>query len=100
LVNETKENQMSESNASESLNKVVLTIIYNGVARPLDVQPHEKVQAVLQRAIHLFHVSQQPHLLSLFREVGTRVPDDQTVAEAGLHNGTKLLLRPDAVKGG
>lgn len=81
-------------------NHITIVVVYNGVGRDLTVQPHEKVKAVLERAIALFHIAQQPHLLSLFREDGSRVAEDLTVEQAGLHDRTKLLLRPDAVKGG
>lgn len=77
-----------------------LVVIYNGVDKPLEFNPRQAVQAILQHAIQLFGVTQQPHLLSLFREDGTKVEEPQSAEDAGLREGTKLYLRPDQVKGG
>jgi len=80
--------------------KYEILVIYNGVTKPLAVESHQQVQAVLQHAIHLFGITQNQHLLSLFREDGTVVPEDQSVAAAGIRPGERLALRPNAVKGG
>lgn len=80
--------------------KFEILIVYNGVSKPITVQPQEQVQAVLQQAIHLFGITQNPHLLSLFKEDGTVVPEHQSVADAGIKPGERLALRPNAVKGG
>ena len=77
-----------------------LKITYNGVSKHIEFAPTEFVKAILDRAIQAFSVTQQPHLLSLFREDGTTVPDGITAAAAGLTKSTKLFLRPDQVKGG
>lgn len=75
-------------------------VVYNGVTKPLAVETHQQVTAVLQHAVHLFGITQNPHLLSLFREDGSEVADNQSVAAAGLKPGELLALRPSAVKGG
>lgn len=80
--------------------KYEILVVYNGVTKTIAVEPHEQVQAVLQRAIHLFGITQQPHLLSFFREDGSEVQDNQSVAAAGIKPGEHLALRPGAVKGG
>ena len=80
--------------------KFEVLVIYNGMTKPITVESHEQVQAVLQRAVHLFGITQQPHLLSFFREDGSEVPDNQSVADAGLKPEQRLALRPGAVKGG
>lgn len=80
--------------------KFAVEVIYNGVTKSLQVESEERVTAVLQRAIALFGVTQNPHLLSLFREDGTVVDESQSVEQAGLKPGQELLLRPNAVKGG
>ena len=80
--------------------KLTLEIVHNGVEKALDARPDERVSALLQQAIRLFGVTHQPHLLSLYREDGTKVAEDQTVKSAGLKDGTVLYLRPDSVKGG
>jgi hypothetical protein len=80
--------------------KFAVQVVYNGVEKPIQVEAEERVTAVLQRAIAAFGVTQQPHLLSLFRQDGTVVDENQSVEQAGLKPGEVLLLRPNAVKGG
>jgi hypothetical protein len=83
-----------------SSEKFDIQVSYNGVARPLTIEPHEQVTAVLQHAIQLFGITQQPHLLSLFLEDGTVVSENQSAATAGLKAGTKVYLRQNVAKGG
>ncbi len=80
--------------------KFEIRVVYNGITEPLHVESHQQVNAVREHAVHLFHITQNPHLLSLFREDGTEVPDNQSVVEAGIRPGELLALRPSAVKGG
>lgn len=80
--------------------KFAVEIVYNGVTKPLDVQPEEQVTAVLKRAIRLFGITQNPHLLSLFDQGGNVVPENESAEQAGLTPGEVLLLRPNRVKGG
>jgi proteasome lid subunit RPN8/RPN11 len=80
--------------------KFEVEIVYNGITKPLKVESHESVAAVLQRAIAEFHITQNPHLLSLFRQDGSVVPENESVERAGLKPEEVLLLRPNAVKGG
>jgi hypothetical protein len=83
-----------------SPNTFKIRVIYNGVEKEMEVNPHETVQAVLGRAVHLFHVTAQPHVLSLYNESGIELPDAGKVGEVGIRPGARLLLRPSAVKGG
>jgi hypothetical protein len=80
--------------------KFSVQIVYNGITRALALEPEEHITAVLQRAIALFAITQNPHLLSLFRQDGSQVPETGTVHSTGLKPGEVLLLRPNAVKGG
>src|SRR5712691_12479522 len=80
--------------------KFVVELVYNGVTKPLQVEPEEHVTALLQKAIATFGITQQPHLLSLFRQDGSVVPENESVEQAGIKPGEILLLRPNAVKGG
>jgi Tfp pilus assembly pilus retraction ATPase PilT len=86
--------------ATTETHKFEIFIIYNGVTKTLAVEPHQQLQAVLQHAIHLFGITQNQHLLSLFREDGTVVPEHQSVHDAGIKHGEHLALRPNVVKGG
>jgi hypothetical protein len=83
-----------------SSEKYSIDVSYNGVTKPLDVEPHEQVTAVLQHAIQLFGITQQPHLLSLFFEDGNVVPENSAATVAGLKPGTKVFLRQNVAKGG
>jgi hypothetical protein len=80
--------------------KFAVDVVYNGITKPLQVEPEERVAALLQRAIAVFGITQQPHLLSLFRQDGSVVPENESVERAGLKPGEILLLRPNVVKGG
>ncbi len=80
--------------------KLAVNVVYNGVTKPIEVQSEEQVSALLAKAIASFRITQNPHLLSLFRENGTAVPENESVECAGLKPGEILLLRPNAVKGG
>ena len=80
--------------------KFVVGVVYNGVTKPIEVVPEEQVTALLKKAIAVFGITQNAHLLSLYREDGTVVPENESVERAGLRPDEVLLLRPNAVKGG
>jgi hypothetical protein len=80
--------------------KFAVEVVYNGVTKPLEVEPEEQVTALLRKAIAVFGITQNAHLLSLFKEDGSVVPENESVARAGLKPGEVLLLRPNQVKGG
>jgi len=86
-----------------------IRVTYNGVIKELQVQPEEDVQAVLERAIKLFSIQQQPHQMGLFTEANVQVagrPADnsaeihQSVEKAGLQPDQLLILRQAVVQGG
>ncbi len=80
--------------------KFAVEVSYNGIDKRFEVEAEERVKALLQQAISAFGVTQQPHLLSLFRQDGTELSDDQSIEQAGIEPGQVLLLRPSKVKGG
>lgn len=80
--------------------KFAVEVVYNGISKSLTVQPDEHIRVLLQRAIAAFGITQNQHLLAIFRENGTEVPDNETVEQAHLKHGEVLLLRPSAVRGG
>ena len=80
--------------------KFAIEIVYNGIPKSIKVELHELVSTVLQRAIAEFHITQNPHLLSLYRQDGSMIPENESVEQAGLKPCDILLLRPNAVKGG
>lgn len=77
-----------------------VTVIYNGIKKPLKVNRDEAMKQVLDRAIALFGSLPNPHMLALFTESGHELPITGTVKEAGLKPEEKLLLRPSTVRGG
>lgn len=91
---------MTQHRPESESKKFEINIVYNGIAKPIEVHAHQKAKVLLDHAIRAFNIAQNPHLLSLFREDGTRVDESQPIAEAGLREGMTLHLRADAVKGG
>lgn len=75
-------------------------VLYNGLSEAVKVEAHQKVSAVLEHAENAFHITQNRHLLALFRENGSEVSEQQSVQDAGLKPNEHLALRPSAVKGG
>ena len=83
-------------------------ITFNADVRPLEVRLHERASTVLEQAIRLFGLTNQPHTMGLFTEANVQVagskPDgqdiEQTVAQAGLVPGQLLVLRQVVVSGG
>jgi len=80
--------------------KFAIEIVYNGMTKSLSVEPEEQVASLLRQAIVAFGITQNAHLLSLFRQDGSVVPENESVERAGLKPRETLLLRPNAVKGG
>lgn len=80
--------------------QTIVRVTYNGVVKDLAYQPHEQVNALLQRAVHVFGITANAHLLSLFNENGQELPDNESVQSAGVEPGDLLILRQSVVKGG
>ena len=77
-----------------------ITISYNGIDKPLTVSRDESIGDVRNRAVSLFGIAENQHLLGLFSVEGGELQDTQTVKDAKVKKGTKLLLRPSAVRAG
>ena len=75
-----------------------ISIVYNGVTKPITVNPEQTVQAVREHAIRAFGITQNPHLLGLFTDQGAELSDTSSVESAGITPGETLLLRPSAVR--
>jgi len=85
--------------AREQKHRFAVSIIYNGVEKPLTVEVTEPIKKVLERAIQLFGSLPNPHTLALYAD-GRELADNKTVGEECLRPKEKILLRPSAVKGG
>ncbi|HEX6349159.1 MAG TPA: hypothetical protein VF160_07185 [Candidatus Dormibacteraeota bacterium] len=86
--------------AAADKNDIEILVSYNGVARQVEVQLTETVGSVLKRAIALFGVTHQPHLLGLFTAGNAELSDASKVRAAGLTEGVTVYLRPSSVRGG
>jgi len=92
--------EMQPAHEVKERDQFEIEIAYNGVTKPFHVKDKEQVSALLKRAIDEFHITQNPHMLSLYRTDGSMVPEQGTVGEAHLKPCELLLLRQNAVKGG
>ncbi len=77
-----------------------IEVAYNGIAKRFHVDERELVSTLLQRAIKEFGITQNAHLLSLYRKDGALVPEQGTVEQAHIKPAEILFLRPNAVRGG
>ena len=75
-------------------------VAYNGVEQKFTVNVNQPVQVLLNHAIQAFHVSTQPHILSIYNASGVELPDQGKLGELGVTPEAHLLLRPSTVKGG
>jgi Protein of Unknown function (DUF2604) len=80
--------------------KFEVQVVYNGLTKPLEVEPNQQMIAVVERAAHLFGITQNVHTLALFKEDGSEIAIEQSVAAAGIKVGELLALRPSVVRGG
>lgn len=77
-----------------------ITINYNGLVKPIDVNKDETIGDVRTRATALFGITDSPHVLGLFPQEGAELSDTETVKDAKVKKGDQLLLRQSAVRAG
>jgi hypothetical protein len=78
-----------------------IEVVYNGLPKPLEVTKDELISSVLQKALAAFGNLPQPHTLGLYDSDGNELTNEQqTVHEAKIKKGDRLLLRPSTVKAG
>lgn len=77
-----------------------VVITFNGEDHKLTYQPHEQVEAVLNRALNAFGIHENRHVMSLFNEAGAELNDHTSMKDAGVKPGDVLILRQSTVKGG
>jgi len=80
--------------------KPIVTVTYNGADQEIDYQPHSSMQALLEHALNAFGVQDNRHLMALFTSDGNELPNEGSVADAGVKPGDVLVLRPSKVRGG
>lgn len=74
-------------------------VLYDSEVKEFAYKEHEKVMELLERAKHAFGVVSN-HLLSLFAPSGSELPDDESLAAAGVVAGEELVLGQSVIKGG
>jgi hypothetical protein len=77
-----------------------VVITFNGEEKVLIYQPHESVEAVLNRAMDAFGIHSNRHVMSLITEAGAELDDHASMHGAGVKPGDVLILRQSTVKGG
>ena len=77
-----------------------ITVVYNGLPKPIQVSKDELISSVLAKAIAAFGNLPAPHTLGLYDGQGHELPDGETVKDAKVKKGDRLLLRPSTVKAG
>jgi hypothetical protein len=102
-----KEIQMAQTSPApaaqhtERKHSITVDVVYNGVTKVFEFQPQQTVQSVLEQAMNAFGIRDQRHLQALFREDNTEVtPENVSLKDAGIVEGTVLAPRPSRVKGG
>jgi hypothetical protein len=95
--------QSGQSGKPESAerNKFAVTVTYNGLSKSLEVNRNQALNAVLQHALQLFGVTADPGSFRLLLEAtGAELNLHQSVEDAGVAAGTRLVLAPRVVSGG
>lgn len=77
-----------------------ITVVYNGLSKPVTVSKDESIGSVLAKALAAFGNLPAPHTLGLYDADGHELPDGQTVKDSKVKKGDRLLLRPSTVKAG
>ena len=80
--------------------KTTVVVFYGAESKPFDYEPHELVATLLARALDVFHIAANRHLMALFTKAGGELPDQSTLEAAGVKPGEELILRQSTVKGG
>jgi hypothetical protein len=77
-----------------------VVVAHNGEDREFPYKKDELVGQLLAQAIAAFNVVNGPHLFGLFTLAGQELPDADTLHDAKVKAGEKLLLRQSTVRGG
>ena len=77
-----------------------ITVVYNGLEKPIEVSKDELISSVLAKAIAALGNLPAPHTLALYDSGGRELPDSESVKDAKIKKSDRLLLRPSTVKAG
>lgn len=85
----------------QTQNQLEITIVVSGQPERLKAHPHEKLEHLVKEALKRSGNEGQPQSdWELRTEDGHLVNQEQTVAQAGIHDGQTLFLSPKAGAGG
>lgn len=99
-ITNTEAGKSGKNNPADR-NKFAVTVTYNGLGKPLEVNRNQSLNAVLQHALKLFGVTADPGGFRLLAEAtGAELNLNQSVEDAGVVAGTRLVLAPRVVSGG
>jgi len=91
----------SDAKAKPKPNKFEIVVNYGGMERPLEVNLHQTIQAVLEQAMDLFAVNNNRHTLALFTAGNAELTDlTKSLEDSGVNAGDTLFLRQSEVRGG
>lgn len=90
-------NQDKDAQGGGQDSKFQITVSFNGINKPLEVNKNQAVQSVISRALELFQ--QSAGTVGLFLG-GAELQPNVSVEAAGITAGAILLLRPRQVRGG
>ena len=100
-MNANSQSDQSGKPDSADRNKFAVTVTYNGLGKSLEINRNEALNAVLQHALKLFGVTADPGGFRLLLEAtGAELNLHQSVEDAGVAAGTRLVLAPRVVSGG
>lgn len=77
-----------------------ITVVYNGLSKTVEASKDATIGGVLAKALAAFGNLPAPHTLGLYNAEGRELPDGESVKDAKVKKGDRLLLRPSTVKAG
>jgi len=80
--------------------QINVIVVYNGLAKSFTVPAKQTARALLEQALREFGIVQNAHTHSLFTADGVELADAQNLDDAGVVDGSRLLLRPSQIRGG
>jgi hypothetical protein len=95
---ERKESAVSEKHPDNKLNVVV---VVSGVDQPVEVNPHQTVGHLAEKALKASGNAGQPlENWEMKTAEGMLIPFETHIADAGIGEGSKVYLTPKAGSGG
>jgi hypothetical protein len=77
-----------------------VSIRYSGPDRAIEVSKDETIESVTAKAIAVFEITSNQHVLAVYNEGGTELLFGETAKSSKIKKGDVLLLRPSTVRAG